>query len=85
MDQFEPMQYVYVKYCKNRKVFAIGTSMGGAILGNLIGYQGKDCFLDAGFLVHPPLKMWENTEHIRDYLGGWLNKGLGRSLNKVIL
>jgi len=54
------MKYVYEKYCKNRKTFAIGSSMGGAILGNLVGYEGKNCFLDAAFLVHPPLKMWEN-------------------------
>lgn len=53
MDVLEPMRYVYDKYCRDsdRKVFAIGGSMGANILANLIGHEGKDCFIDAAFIV----------------------------------
>ena len=55
-DVLEPMTHVYNKYCKNkdRKVFAVGSSMGAQILTNLIGHAGEECFLDAAFITHAP-------------------------------
>ena len=59
-DILEPMKYIYEKYGRGtgRKVFAIGCSMGGGILANLLGSEGTDCFLDAASCVAAPLKSW---------------------------
>ena len=58
-DVLEPMLHVYNFYCRDRKCFALGTSMGANILANLIGHLGEDCFLDAACIVAAPIKKWE--------------------------
>lgn len=47
------MTYLFNKYCKptGRKAYAVGVSMGANILGNLLGFTGKNCFLDGAFCV----------------------------------
>jgi predicted alpha/beta-fold hydrolase len=37
-DIEEPMNYVFDKCCGNRKVFAVGCSMGANILANMMGH-----------------------------------------------
>ena len=54
-DVLEPMKYVYEKYCRphNKKAFAMGCSMGAGILGNLLGHEGANTFLEAATFVNP--------------------------------
>jgi len=49
----EPIKYIYDKYCKEdqRKMFALGLSMGASHLTNVIGNQSSDCKLTAAFIV----------------------------------
>jgi len=78
MDIQEPMTYVYQKHLMNRKVYAVGTSMGANILANMMGFAGKDCFLDAACVIQAPIKKMgvfgnNQNEHvwcIQQSLGG---------------
>ena len=67
------MKYIYDKYCKGtgRKSFAMGCSMGGNILTNLLGFEGKNCFLDAASCIAVPMKKWVCREKIASSLGGF--------------
>jgi len=86
-DILEPMQHVYDKYCKgqNKKAYAIGLSMGANILGNMLGYQGENCFLEAACIVNSPMKMWQCEPAIRTSLYGTYNKAMGGSLRKLLI
>ena len=52
-DLLEAMNYVYEQYCKkwNRKVFAIGCSMGANLLANALGDQGDLSFIEAACVI----------------------------------
>lgn len=52
-DLLEAMNYVYNQYCKkwNRKVFAIGCSMGANLLANALGEQGDQSFIEAACVI----------------------------------
>mmetsp|Transcript_12618 Transcript_12618/g.19630 ORF Transcript_12618/g.19630 Transcript_12618/m.19630 type:complete len:136 (+) Transcript_12618:625-1032(+) len=83
----EPMEYIYEKYCKdqNRKAFAVGTSLGAGILGNVLGNQGEDSFLEAACVVQAPIKKWECVPTIQKACCGLFNYAMGRSLNQLLL
>ena len=66
-------------------MYALGCSMGGIILSNLIGYQGDQCFIDAACILSSPIKMWETQEAIKKSLYGLYDKVLGSNLNNVII
>ena len=78
-DVFQPMKYVYDKHCKEekRQAFAVGTSMGANILGNLLGDHADECFLTAACVLQAPIKKWECKDHIRQSMGGAYDKNLG--------
>ena len=86
-DVWEPMKYVHDKFItkRGRKSFAVGCSMGGAILGNLLGHLSDECPLEAAFVVHAPVKMWENDDHIRNLAYGSFDYLLGQNLNALLL
>jgi predicted alpha/beta-fold hydrolase len=79
------MTYVYNKYCQNRKVYAVGTSMGANILSNMMGFAEEDCFIDGACVVQAPIKKWECSETIRTSMFGVYNKALGSNLKKAFL
>lgn len=81
------MEYVYNTYCKDQQriTTAIGTSMGGNILGNLLGFTGDRCFLNAAVVIHAPVKKWECPASIRGSAYGLYNGVMGNSLNTVML
>ena len=66
-------------------MFAIGLSMGGIILANMLGNEGSNCFLDAAFVVSIPIKMIEFTETLRTSLYGFYDRILGRAKNKKLM
>ena len=59
--------------------------MGANILGNMIGYQGTNCFLEAAVIVNSPMKMWECVNSIRTSLYGAYNKAMGSCLRKLLM
>jgi predicted alpha/beta-fold hydrolase len=81
------MEYIYKTYCKpfNRKVFALGCSMGGNVLINSVAVQGNLSFIDAVCVISVPMKMWEVEEHMETACYGLYNKKFGNSLRNIIV
>jgi len=77
-DIQEPMKHIYDKYCKdfNRQVFGIGCSMGGNILGNMLGFEGQECYLTAACIVAAPMKKRFCEDAIRNNLYGFWDYAL---------
>lgn len=84
-DVLEPMTHVYNKYKKDRKYFAIGCSMGGNILGNLLGYEGKNTFIEAACVVQAPIKNWECETSVRSALCGFYDRAFGMNIFNIYL
>jgi len=59
--------------------------MGANILANMMGFAGKDCFLDAACVIQAPIKKWECSETIRTSMFGVYNKALGGNLKKAFI
>ena len=86
-DVLEPMKYIYEKYCRphNRKAFAMGCSMGAGILGNLLGHEGENTFLEAATFVNPPMKLLICESSIRNSMFGAYNTALGKNLEQNLI
>lgn len=86
-DVLHPMKHVYQKYCKphNKKAFAMGCSMGAGMIGNLLGNEGENCFLEAACLVNPPMKLLICEQSIRNSAYGAYNTALGKNLEQNLL
>jgi predicted alpha/beta-fold hydrolase len=84
-DMLEPIKFYSQKYCQNRKVFAVGCSMGANILANLIGNEGDDCMLEAACIVQAPIKMWECERQLREELFGQYDVRLGQRVSEIAL
>ena len=59
--------------------------MGGNLLANLLGYEGKKTFIDAACVVQAPIKNWECEASIRSGLCGLYDKAFGRNLFQIYL
>ena len=82
MDVLEPIKEISAQN-KDRKIFAVGCSMGANILANMLGYEGK--VVDAAVIVQAPMKKWCCGEAIKTSLFGIYDKAMGESLNKIML
>lgn len=63
---------------------AVGWSMGGDQLANMIGNQGSQCFLFGAFLIHMAIKKQNMIENIKWQLGGLYNYLVGFELQKML-
>ena len=83
------MNYIREKYCKDergiikRKMFAIGCSMGGNLLVNLLGNLGEDCYLDAAFIIHSAPRAWAIEETLSNSAYGMHDRNLGNQMKDL--
>jgi predicted alpha/beta-fold hydrolase len=83
-DALEPMKYIHHKY-ERKKMFAVGCSMGGNILANVLGYEGENSFIKAACVVQAPVKQWECQYSIENSLFGLYNLALGKNIFDIYL
>lgn len=90
-DILEPMKYMYSQYVEKteRKVFAIGFSMGANILANVLGYigDGKEhkIKIDGACVIQAPHRMWIACRALFTSMGGFYNRRLGKNIKAVML
>jgi len=83
------MNYIRDNYCKDerniikRKMFAIGCSLGGNLLTNLLGNLGEDCYLSAAFIIHSAPRIWEIEETISNSMYGRHDKNFGIKMKNL--
>jgi len=79
IDDFsDAIDFIDKKY-PGRKLFALGASLGGNILGNILGYQGEKCKLTAGCVISAPILTPESASNLPPTLFGAYDRGLGKS------
>ena len=73
------MNQIYEKYCKpfDRKIMAVGTSLGASKLCHLVGEDGDKCVLSAAVCCQAPMKMWTALEYAEKTFYGFYDKVLG--------
>ena len=64
-----------------RKVFALGVSLGANILTNMMGFRGDKCKLTAAVAFVPPIKF--DGHRLKTQLGGSYDAALGKSMMKL--
>ena len=91
-DIIEPMKYIYGKYAqgKDRKVFAIGFSMGANILANVLGHLGANSDahnlrIDGACVVQAPIRMQIACRALFESMGGFYNRRLGHNIKMLML
>ena len=78
-DVLEVMTSVYERY-PNRKVFAVGASMGGNNLTNLLGFEGENTFITAACAIQPHVKYWNWPDHFKKSFFGIYNIAIGKAM-----
>lgn len=87
-DVIESIEYIYQEYCKeiDRKIFAIGFSIGGNWLGMGLAKHknGLQNRITACALWQSPTILKSATDNLSKILGGVVNRHLGYRIKKVI-
>mmetsp|Transcript_17731 Transcript_17731/g.30013 ORF Transcript_17731/g.30013 Transcript_17731/m.30013 type:complete len:340 (+) Transcript_17731:555-1574(+) len=86
-DVTEAIDYIFEQYCReiDRKIFALGFSMGGNWLGMALGknmdnFQSK---ITAAACMQSPIKMRNSFLNMKFAWGGMINWNLGKRYQKV--
>ena len=59
--------------------------MGGNLLANLLGYEGEKSVLDAACVLCAPMKQWKCIKDIKESLGGFYDRGMGKRWKQLIM
>lgn len=62
-DLIEPMEYVYDKFYKGRKAYAVGCSMGSNVIANSLGLQQEDTILSGAVCCQAAIKKWKCLDY----------------------
>jgi predicted alpha/beta-fold hydrolase len=81
-DAAEAIEYISKNF-PERKLFAIGLSMGGNILANMLGYQESKTKISAAAIIMSPLKPVDSIKDLKENFFGLYNKALGNSFRKL--
>ena len=81
-DIGEPIEHVFEKYCAptGQRAYAIGCSLGAAVLSNMLGFDGNDSKLSGAVCVQAAIKKWEGCDFLEKSLGGLYHAALGRKM-----
>lgn len=90
-DVLEATQVLFKKYVNgtNRKVFAVGFSMGANILSILLGHisDGNQSGIkfDGACIIQAPMRLWIALQGLHNSLFGLYNLSMGHKLKKLLL
>lgn len=84
-DVNEAIEYIFDEYCReiDRKIYAIGFSMGGNWLGMALGKGKISDKIVAAACMQSPIKMRESFLNMKSCWNGFINWGLGKRYKKI--